>query len=55
MSQPLDYESGARTAGLIFLAGYETAQQDQPPEWNQNDFFGTKFGSKHAISAATQK
>jgi hypothetical protein len=55
MSQPLDYESGARTAGLIFLAGYETAQQDQPPEWNKNDFFGTKFGSKHEASAAPQR
>jgi len=43
MDQPLDYESGAKAAGLNFLVGYEIAQQNQPPEWNHGDFFGTKF------------
>jgi len=47
MEQPLDYDSGARTAGLNFLVGYELAQRNQPPEWNKGDFFGTKFAQKH--------
>ena len=46
MDQPLDYESGAKAAGLNFLVGYEIAQQNQPPEWNPGDFFGTKFAQK---------
>ena len=47
MDQPLDYESGAKAAGLNFLVGYELAQRNQPPEWNKGDFFGTKFAQKH--------
>jgi Peptidase family M28 len=50
MDQPVDYESGAKAAGLNFLVGYELAQQDQPPEWNQGDFFGAKFGPRHSGS-----
>jgi hypothetical protein len=46
MDQPLDYESGAKAAGLNFLVGYELAQRDQPPEWNKGDFFGRKFAQK---------
>jgi len=46
MAQPIDYESGSKAAGLNFLVGYELAQQDQPPEWNKGDFFGTKFARK---------
>jgi len=46
MEQPIDYESGAKAAGLNFLVGYELAQQNQPPEWNKGDFFGTKFAHK---------
>jgi len=26
--------------------GYEVAQQDEPPTWNQNNFFGELFGVK---------
>ena len=44
MEQPLDYESATKAAGLNFLLGYEIAQGNQPPKWNQGDFFGTKFG-----------
>jgi Peptidase family M28 len=47
MDQPLDYDSGAKAAGLNFLVGYELAQRNQPPEWNKGDFFGTKFAEKH--------
>ncbi len=43
MDQILDYNSGARAAGVNFLIGYEVAQQDGVPTWNQDDFFGEKF------------
>jgi Peptidase family M28 len=43
MDQPLDYAAGARAAGMIFLLGYDVAQQDQRPKWNDNDFFGKRF------------
>jgi hypothetical protein len=51
MQQPLDFESGARAAGLNFLVGYELAQQDHEPMWNTGDFFGTKFGPLHSGSS----
>ncbi len=51
MDQPLDYESGAKAARLNFLVGYKLAQRARPPEWNQGDFFGTKFGPRHSGSA----
>ncbi len=46
MEQPLDYDSGAKAAGLNFLVGYELAQQNERPEWNKGDFFGARFGGK---------
>ena len=49
--QPLNYESGAKATGLNFLMGYEVAQQDSVPAWNQGDFFGQKFGSRHSGTA----
>ena len=48
MDQPLDYRSGAKAAGVNFLVGYKVAQQDAPPTWKTGDFFGEKFGSRHA-------
>ena len=51
MDQPLDYESGAKAAELNFLVGYELAQRADPPEWNQGNFFGTKFGARNSGSA----
>ena len=33
---------------LNFLIGYRVAQHDAAPEWNKGDFFGTKFGPRHA-------
>ncbi|MBI3666325.1 MAG: M28 family peptidase [Acidobacteria bacterium] len=50
VNQPLDYESGARGARMNFLVGYEVAQQDQPPAWNEGDFFGSKFGRGRAAN-----
>jgi hypothetical protein len=55
MDQPLDYDSAAKASGLNFLVGYELAQQDQPPTWNNGDFFGTTFGQKHDGSAIAGK
>ncbi len=55
MEQPLDFESGAKAAGLNFLLGYGLAQQDHAPEWNQEDFFGAKFGALHAGATPTGK
>ena len=53
MDQALDYESAARAAGVNFLIGYDVAQQDAVPTWNKGDFFGDKFGSRHAGGSQT--
>ena len=52
MEQPLDYESATRATKLTFLLGYKIAQSDQPPKWNQGDFFGTKFGPLHFATSS---
>jgi len=44
MEQQIYYDAGLKAAGMYFLLGYSVAQQDQPPAWNENDFFGTMFG-----------
>ncbi len=46
ISQKMHFESGARYAGVNFLAGYLVAQDHERPAWNEGDFFGDKFGSK---------
>jgi len=46
MEQTIYYDAGVKAAGMIFLAGYDVAQQDQPPAWNKGDFFGDRFGAK---------
>jgi len=43
MDQQIYYDAGVKAAGMYFLLGYSVAQQDQPPSWNKNDFFGTRF------------
>ena len=48
MDQVLDYASGAKAAAVNLLVGYEIAQQDAVPTWNKGDFFGEKFGPRHA-------
>jgi Zn-dependent M28 family amino/carboxypeptidase len=48
MDQALDYASGAKAAGVNFLVGYDVAQQDAAPSWDKGDFFGDKFGPRHA-------
>ena len=44
IDQPIDYEAGLKATVTNFLLGYEVAQQDQSPKWNENDFLGAKFG-----------
>jgi hypothetical protein len=52
MDQALDYSSGAKAAGVNFLVGYDLAQQDATPTWNNGDFFGDRFSSRHAGEAS---
>jgi Zn-dependent M28 family amino/carboxypeptidase len=54
MDQTLDYASAAKAAGVNFLVGYEVAQQDAVPTWDKGDFFGEKFGPRHAGLTPTQ-
>jgi hypothetical protein len=51
IDQPMDYEAGLKAARMIFRMGYEVAQQNEPPTWNKDDFFGTKFGRKSSALA----
>jgi hypothetical protein len=55
MDQTLDYDSGAKAAGVNFLVGYEVAQQDAAPTWDKGDFFGERFGPRHAGESAGTK
>jgi hypothetical protein len=55
MDQTLDYDSGAKAAGVNFLVGYDVAQQDAAPTWDKGDFFGDKFGSRHAGEVSATK
>jgi len=55
MDQVLDYASGAKAAAVNFLVGYEIAQQDAVPTWNKGDFFGEKFGPRHAGDGSAAK
>ena len=48
IDQPIDFDSMAKGAVLNLLIGYQVAQKDTAPQWNQGDFFGTTFGPRHA-------
>jgi hypothetical protein len=52
MDQEFDYASAAKAAGVNFLVGYDVAQQDATPTWNKGDFFGDKFGPRHAVAGS---
>lgn len=45
LTQPIQYANGARFARFLFRLGHGIAMDPQRPQWNKNDFFGTKFGS----------
>ena len=47
LSQPLNWEAGAKSAKFSFLLGYIIAQDDAKPQWNVGDFFGRTFGGSH--------
>ena len=50
MSQPFDFDSGAKFARFNFLLGYVVAQQNERPIWNPGDFFGKYYGRKQESS-----
>ena len=52
MSQAFDYQSAAKAARFSFLLGYKIAQDDDPPKWNPNDFFGGKFAGQSKAAAS---
>jgi len=54
MDQPIDFETMAKLSLLNFLVGYQVAQHDAPPRWNNQDFFGTMFGPRHTAPAGGQ-
>jgi hypothetical protein len=47
MQQPgLDFDSAATFTKMGFLLGLYTAQDPDPPHWNQGDFFGMTFAKR---------
>lgn len=52
MDQPFVWESIAKVTVLNFLIGYQVAQRDEAPRWNEGDFFGTRFGPRHKGASA---
>lgn len=46
MTQPFDFESGAKYAKYAFLLGYLVAQRNERPAWNPGDFFGQHYGRR---------
>lgn len=53
LGQPMDLESGARQAQLMFLVGLEIANADARPEWKEGDFFGRTFGRRGSERATS--
>ena len=45
LSQPMNFEVGAKNTRFNFLLGYVAAQDDARPRWNDGDFFGKTFGN----------
>jgi Zn-dependent M28 family amino/carboxypeptidase len=43
MSQPIDWQSGARYAELNYLISRELADANQRPRWYKGDYFGDLF------------
>lgn len=48
MDQPIDFDSAAKGSVMNFLVGFQIAQHDAAPQWNNGDFFGTTFGPRHS-------
>ena len=45
LTQPIQYETSARFARFVFRLSHAIAMDPQRPHWNENDFFGGKFGA----------
>ena len=45
LSQPIEWETALRFARTSVRIGYRIAMEEQPPIWNEGDFFGEKFGN----------
>ena len=52
VGQPMDLESGARSAQLEFLVGLEIANAAERPAWKEGDFFKRTFGRTGGTPAA---
>ena len=46
LAQPLNYTAGARFAWVNYNIARELADADQPPRWNDGDFFGRRYAPK---------
>lgn len=46
LSQPIDYDAGAKFAHVNYLIARELADADQRPSWKPGDFFGELFGRR---------
>jgi hypothetical protein len=44
MNQNLDFESGAGFSRFVFRFCHAVANGEERPKWNEEDFFGEKFG-----------
>ena len=51
VDQPMDFESGARSAQLEFLVGLDIANAAERPAWKEGDFFERTFGRTRAETA----
>jgi hypothetical protein len=46
MNQPLNFAAAVKCTQANLAVGYEVAQEDRRPHWDNNDFFLEKFGTK---------
>ncbi len=46
MNQPFDWPSAANFTRMAFYTTWFAADTQQPPRWNDGDFFGTRFGAR---------
>jgi Peptidase family M28/PA domain len=44
MNQPLNFDAAVQYMQMVFLVGYDVAQERQKPAWKAGDFFGQLFG-----------
>ncbi len=54
MSQEMDLQSGVTFARANLLVGWEVANDDARPTWNEGDFFGEKFARDRNAQAGSR-